>query len=289
MKKYISFLYITSLLLTSCTKEVFIDTGKDQDKLVIEAIIDIDKNNSTGVSTQSIKLSKTSSFNTPNFITVKGATITVTNENNEIVGTFLDINSTVDTEEDGIYTAVDFKTPKIGETYFLNVNVNNQIYIAQDTYTSIVDLEDERISQETVTFPEEIIQININIDNEIGVDNFYLFKIDTPFYEIPQYGNGDDEFLSEEPGENNYDFVYFDEELEANQKIDITISGISKGYNSYLTELLGQAQESGGPFTTAPATVRGNIINQTNTEAFPLGYFALNQFVKTTYTVLEKE
>ncbi len=33
----------------------------------------------------------------------------------------------------------------------------------------------------------------------------------------------------------------------------------------------------GGPFQSPPATVRGNIINTTNSANYPLGYFSLSE------------
>ena len=45
------------------------------------------------------------------------------------------------------------------------------------------------------------------------------------------------------------------------------------------------AADGGGPFETQPATVRGNCINDTNPENFPLGYFRLSEVAELIYTV----
>lgn len=277
MKKYI-YLIIISFLHLSCTEEVFIDELNNvETRLVIEANIDINKNDNTTTSTQTITITNTSSFYSQDYPPVSGAIITVTDLLNNSVATF------VETIDPGVYQATDFKTPSIGDTYKLTVVVGNEIYTAQDTYTDIVDINS--ITQGIISFPNDIIELSINIDNEIGVDNFYLFQIDTPFRVIPEYGNADDELLNENPGENNYDFVYFDEELETGMDIGITIYGISETYNNYLTKILTLSQESGSPFSTAPATVRGNFLNTTNQNNYTLGFFSLNQFVTTTYTI----
>lgn len=277
MKKYI-YLLVASFLLISCVDEVTIDElSKVETRLVIEAHMDIDKNDGAPTSTQTIKLTNTSSFYNQNYPTVSGATISMTNQTNNSVATF------TETTEAGVYEATDFLIPNIGDTYTLTVTVNGEVYTAQDTYTSIVDINE--ITQETVTLTEEVIQVNINLDNQIGVDNYYLFQVETPYRNIPEYGNGDDKLISEKPGENNYDFVILDDELEKGMDIDITIYGISDQYNNYLSKLLALAQESGGPFATAPATVRGNILNTTNQNNYALGFFSLNQFVKRTYRI----
>ena len=50
--------------------------------------------------------------------------------------------------------------------------------------------------------------------------------------------------------------------------------GISKEYFTYLRILIGQSgQNGGGPFETVPTSLLGNMINTTNENNFPLGYF----------------
>ena len=56
-------------------------------------------------------------------------------------------------------------------------------------------------------------------------------------------------------------------------------------YN-YMNVLLGIAGTNGGsPFQTPPATVRGNIVNQTNFNNFALGFFRLSETDTMSYTV----
>ncbi len=270
---------------TSCTEEIIIDDLENVDpRLVIEASIDVDKYDDNSYKTQRIKLSETTSYYSNNYPPVKGASVFVTDANGMAMGTFLDLNPAIpNDEEDGIYTAVDFIKPIIGNTYFLTVTVDGEIYKATDIFTSIVDIN--TINQETITFTEEIIQLNINIDNEIGVDNYYLSKIETPFRIIPEFNVLDDEQFSEEVGSNNFNFTFIDEELKKDMYIAITLYGISKAYQKYLDKLLANSQGSNGPFSTAPASVRGNLLNTTNKNNYALGYFSVNQSVKSSYIV----
>ena len=64
------------------------------------------------------------------------------------------------------------------------------------------------------------------------------------------------------------------------------------GYNTKkiccknLNILLQQTDEdSGDPFETQTTTVRGNCINQTNPDNFPLGYFRVSETDVFTYVV----
>jgi hypothetical protein len=43
--------------------------------------------------------------------------------------------------------------------------------------------------------------------------------------------------------------------------------------------------QGGSPFATPSATVKGNIINQTNPAQFPLGYFHLSEMDSKSYIV----
>ena len=45
------------------------------------------------------------------------------------------------------------------------------------------------------------------------------------------------------------------------------------------------SDQGGGPFETQPATVRGNIVNQTNPDNYPLGYFRVSEVSTLNYTV----
>ncbi|MGY5353968.1 hypothetical protein [Wenyingzhuangia sp. IMCC45467] len=284
MIKYL-FLLIAGISAISCTEEIFIEELENvSPRLVIEASIDINKYDNS-YNRQSIKLTQTTSYYNNNYPQVKGATISITNENGESMGTFLDVNPAIpNDEEDGIYTADDFVNPTLGSTYFLSITVNGETYTAQDVFTSIVDINS--ITQQTNSFIDEAIQLNINIDNEIGVDNYYLTKINPPFRIIPEYNVASDEDYTEEPGKNNFDVeTYIDEDLKKDMKVDISLYGISKAYQKYLDKIFSLAQGGNGPFSTAPATVRGNILNTTNQDNYALGYFSINQFIKTSYTV----
>jgi hypothetical protein len=99
---------------------------------------------------------------------------------------------------------------------------------------------------------------------------------------LPEYDVIDDDFF-----QGNQMFgLYANEELKASDEIDFTLHGISQRYYNYMNILLGIAGSNGGsPFQTPPATVRGNIINQTNLNNFALGYFSLSETDHQTYRV----
>jgi hypothetical protein len=99
---------------------------------------------------------------------------------------------------------------------------------------------------------------------------------------LPEYDVIDDSFT-----QGNQMFgLYVDGDLKINDQLDFTLYGINERYYNYMNILLGQAGGNGGsPFSTAPATIRGNIINNTDEANFPFGYFHLSETDTTTYIV----
>jgi hypothetical protein len=58
--------------------------------------------------------------------------------------------------------------------------------------------------------------------------------------------------------------------LKIGDKVTVSHYGISKEYYNYINILVSISGNGGGPFQSPPATVRGNIINTTNADNYPL-------------------
>ncbi len=290
MKNYI-YILLLFIFTSSCTKEVFIDEIIDntETRIFIEANMDISKDPNIASATQSITIARTADFYSQDYEPVLGATVLVTDIAGNSMGTFFDDNP-ADAEGtiDGIYTAVDFKTPTVGETYFLSITIDGQTYQAQDTYNSIVAI-DEITSRDASFFNDDTIEIRVNFENEIGVDNFYLIQTEeiknNGSKSIPELDTFNDEFYSEIPGENIINIPTFVDETSTKQQIDFTLYGISRKHFNFLNKILTQIDNGGGPFSTAPALIRGNIINTTDPDNFALGYFSINQFTTKNFTI----
>ncbi len=82
---------------------------------------------------------------------------------------------------------------------------------------------------------------------------------------------------------------YIEENLDPGESVIIRNHGVSERFYEYMFILLQQLEDAGGgPFETQPATVRGNCINQTNPNNFPLGYFRLSEVDEFVYTIVEE-
>lgn len=84
----------------------------------------------------------------------------------------------------------------------------------------------------------------------------------------------------------NLTFGYFaNEDIKSGDQVNFELQGISQRFYEYMFILRSQAGTGGGPFQTQPTTVKGNIINSTNPENFPFGYFRLSQVDQLSYTI----
>ena len=90
----------------------------------------------------------------------------------------------------------------------------------------------------------------------------------------------DDEFFD---GNTIFGY-YFVEDLAPGDEVQFNLYGVSEAYHNFMFILLQQTGD-GGPFETQPATVRGNIVNETNPDNFPLGYFRISEVSTLNYMV----
>jgi hypothetical protein len=266
------FTIISSLLtLVSCEDVIDVDLNTTAPKLVIDASIKWQKG--TIGNEQTIKLSTTTGYYENTIPAVTGAIVFITDSNS----IQYDFNEDIGT---GNYICTNFN-PIIDETYVLTVIHDGQTYTATETLISSPTIDSVAQNNEG-GFTGEDIEVKFFFQDNGLQDNFYLIQFNTSFLSLPEYDVVDDEFF-----QGNQMFgLYFNEDLEATNELTFTLHGISERYYNYMNVLLGVAGNNGGsPFQTPPATVRGNIVNQTNFDNYALGYFRLSEIDTMSYTV----
>ena len=274
MKNLIKYLTIITILLflTSCEDNVDIALDTAEPKLVIDAVIKWQKG--TSGNQQKIKLTTTTNFYTNIIPVVSGATVYITNSTNTVF-------NFIETPNTGEYVCMNF-IPIINENYTLTVINNGQTYKATDKLLATPDIDN--ISQISVpgVGGTDLIQVKFFYQDNGLEDNFYLIGFKNSTKAFTEFGVIRDRFFQ---GNQMFGF-YTDEDLKAGDQLDIYLQGISERYNNYMEKLLNIAATDGGnPFATPPATLRGNIINQTNEQNFPLGYFSLGDVDTDIYVV----
>ena len=261
---------ISSIGLISCEDVVDVDLNTAAPKLVIDASIKWQKG--TLGDEQTIKLSTTTGYFENTIPTVSGAIVFIT-DSNLIQYDFIEDIGT------GNYICTNFN-PVLNETYVLTVIHDGQTYLATENLIPSPTIDSVEQNDEG-GFTGDEIEVKFFFQDDGLVDNFYLIQFNPSFLNLPEYDVVDDEFF-----QGNQMFgLYFNEDLEVADDLTFTLHGISERYYNYMNVLLGVAGNSGGPFQAPPATVRGNIVNQTNFDNYALGFFRLSEIDTMSYTV----
>jgi hypothetical protein len=269
MKKYI--IIFLSLFFMSCEDVIDLSLDSAKPRLVIDASINWVKG--TQGETQFIKLSLSAPYFDDIIPEASGASVTITDSNNTAYN-FIEDGAT------GIYVNNTF-LPEIGMVYHLLINYNNETYTATETLMPVVPIEFVEQKNDG-GFAGDEIEIKAYYTDPKGIENFYLFEFTKTLSTSLNLEVYDDEFT-----DGNRIFAFHsDETLMAGDELIIRNYGISERYYEYLNILLQQTDDqSGDPFQTQPATVRGNCINQTNPDNYPFGYFRASEVDQLIYIV----
>ena len=254
------------LLNISCEEVVQVDLEENTPRLVIDASLEKYKN--AEKSTQTILLSKTTGFYEEPIVPVEDADINVSDAQGNIYE-FKHANS-------GLYINSSMNLT-LNEEYKLEVKYKDEVYTATEKLMPVTKIES--IEQaENGGFEGDEIEIKVFYEDPATEVNYYVFTFTNEKTKLEIY---DDEFSN-----GNRIFGYYsNEDIEVNDTIQVEMGGISKSYYEYLFILRSQVGSGGGPFETQPATVKGNIVNQTNEDNFPFGYFQLSEVDSTSYIV----
>ncbi len=279
MKKISRYFSLFLLVFTSCDDVVNIDLKDNPPKLVIEALINWEKE-TTG-NEQTIFLRESTSFFKKEIINATGATVSITHENGSVFN-FTESNP-------GEYNTTEF-IPEIDAAYTLSITYKNEEYTAVEKMIPVVPIK--RVDQRIEDIADEEIPVVVFYFDDPETDkNFYLVNYLPDFQEKKSFGFGRDEFQDGNEIEIVLDSEYIipdsDEEIReftSGDVIELKLFGISREFHDYFNILVEQAEPSTGPFSLAPAGANGNCINITNPQNRPLGYFRLSEVATEIYT-----
>lgn len=267
--KYI-FLFISLFGLFSCEDVVDVDLPTAQPRLVVDASIDWLQG--TDGSVQKIKLTTTTGFYSSDVPVVSNAVVSVENKDG---ATF----HFIEEGTSGEYFCYDF-VPEVGMEYTLTVIANEEVYTAVETMQNLPEFLYFTQSSD-VGFGDDFIEIRYYFQDDPNEDNFYMDRIQEPNKTFPLYGTGNDKYNQ---GNEMYG-LYLSEDIKQGDILNIKLYEISERYYDYMNKLLESVYNGGGPFQTSVGTVRGNLVNQTNSDNYALGYFRLCQVFEADYTV----
>ena len=265
MKKNILFILVI-LFLSSCEEVIDIELQNSDPKLVIEASVNVLKD---GTSDAVVTLSQTAPFFENYIPPVTDALVSITSNTGDVYN----FNHT----QNGIYTA-NF-VPVLENSYTLEVIYQNQIYTATESLHTVTEFE-EVIQDNEGGFSGDQIQLKAFFTDPANIKNYYLSET------LSVRGDERRAFNDEFFDGNRINEFYLAGDLAPGDVVTFNLYGVDEYFFNFMVVLLQQTDGGGGgPFETQPATVRGNIVNQTNADNFPLGYFRISELSTIMYTV----
>ncbi|MGL2963319.1 DUF4249 domain-containing protein [Flavobacterium sp. RSB2_4_14] len=273
MKLYkITLLLLLTIFASSCEDVITVDLNTSAPRLVIDASIQWQKG--TSGNEQKVKLTTTTGFYDTNIPTVSGAIVFVTNSDN------VTFNFIEEEPNSGIYLCHNF-VPEIDKNYNLTVILNGETYTANETLMSVAPITSIEQNDEG-GFTGDEIEVKAFFNDPPSVINYYMFTFKSSIAAVPEYDLFDDSFTQ---GNENFG-LYINEDIDTNDNLEITINGVSRRYYEYMKKIVSiRGGNTGSPFSTPPATVRGNIVNQSNADNYALGYFNLSETDYRNYVI----
>ncbi|UJH67262.1 DUF4249 family protein [Allomuricauda sp. SCSIO 65647] len=272
--------FLLLVTLASCTDVVDVEVQDGPERLVVEASLDWEKGTTGNV--QTIRLRKSTPFFDTNSITdVMGASVVVTNDTSGAQFVFADQNN-------GEYRTNSFQ-PVLGQSYSLRIEYNGEVFTAQETMMPVTEITDVFQAREE-GFDSEILEVHVVFTDPETEGDHYLFKFQRQGDLLPDLEVAEDEFVNG----NEIDWWYEIEDeddvdpFEPGDVVDIEMYGISRAYYDYI-KILADQLGGVGIFETTPVAVRGNCINETNSDNYAFGYFRLTEVDKTSYTFVEEQ
>jgi len=273
--KLIIAILLASFSTISCEDVVDVDLNTAAPKLVIDASIKWQKGTTGNL--QKIKLTTTTDFYSSTIPVATGAVVAVTNITLSTPVTY----QFIEDAQTGEYICSNF-SPIIDNNYALTIVYKGQTYSATSQFMPTPEIEKTEQSIKPDFGGKDTYEIKFYFQDNGSEDNFYLVGAKNDKIAYPEYGVLTDKFFQG----NQMFAIYQNDELKKGDIIEYSVQGITEKYHNYMAKLLNIAGSNGGsPFATPPATLRGNIINKTNADDFPLGYFHLSEIDADSYTI----
>ena len=275
MKKIYILIPLLILLFSNCEKVVEIDLPTIEPKLVIDASFEVLFDAAPVTANSVVKLRLSADYFEENIPTVSNAIVFVTNLSDAAVTNFIDVNL------DGNFRPLTNFIPLDDIEYELTVIYQNETYKGKATKVKSTPFTNAIQGDDTL-FSGKEIEVKVAFNDDDTSDNYYLFDFTNNLF-LPI----EDRFFNGNP--YNFSFYYQEDEIIAPTTVTIRMSGISKKYFTYFRILLNQSGvNGGGPFSSVPASLLGNIINTANETNFPLGYFHISETDTFTIDLVEK-
>ena len=264
MKKLIYILYI--FILLGCEKVIELETDFNDKRLVIDA--NISKHKDSLNKKAFVKLSETIPYFSNEESIVDNAVVSI-----EINQKIQVLN--YDSQKKEYISDINFINDN--DEFVLNVKHNNNNYTSNSRLIKTPKIESV-VFGERKSLNKDEVELKVTFTDPPEEGNYYLWKFGPKKSGKFDYLPALDKYING----NKFTFSFFIDKTEYLQNTDyinIEINGITEDYFNYLNILTSQAgAQNGRPFSTSSSVIKGNVINNTNLENFPLGYFRVYEF-----------
>ena len=265
MNKYI--FYIIIIIFYSCEKVINIDSNYSDERVVLDA--SIFKNINEDFATAKVIVSKTAPYFGENNTEIEEAEVYIKTKKGNI-------NLKYNSEKKYYTNTIDYINYE--EVYEFLVTYEEQNYYSSEKLIKISGIESVVFGDRKSLNKDEIeLLITFTDPKEIGDFNLWRFgpkgKGNTYDYLVSRdlYTNG-----------NQFTFSFFIDKTEYfknDEFVNIEMTGLTEEGFNYLNILTAQAgAQNGRPFSSASSIIKGNIINNSNSEMFPLGFYRVTEF-----------
>lgn len=277
---------IIALFISSC-ETIVTDSlviNDSEPLLVVEGGIERFENNLNAL--QTIKLTTTNNFlsDEPNPI-VENAIVSISDGSGRY---------TLDYVGGGYYNTEEIE-PQIGSLYTLEILWEEKSYTAADVLNAVPDIDSlyAEFEEESI-FTDEGYFLKLNSSDPAGISNFYHYRVyrNNEFITVPDPGNSRTLILSDEFFDGQ-----FREGIEPNEEVVFELGdlasvdqmGISEAYFEFLFQVYEQTGSQGGGFAgnPPPASIRGNIISNSESNSRALGFFYATDVERKSIVVQE--
>ena len=257
MKKVIAFIMLSVCVqLQSCEDVVDVNLPETEERLVIDGLVRVSGQND--VELILIKLSKTAPFFDQEVPIIEDAEVELRTSEKTYK---LNYGA-------GFYSTNITRKALLNQTFELHINYDKEEYTGNAQFVPTVPI-DSLTQGSGSLFSGNEKEVIISYTDPADTDDYYLFDLDYGFFIVSE-----DTFYQGKP----FSFSYFYDDLEPEDEVRIHILGVDREFYDYMNIVITQTgQDSGGPFESPPAEVRGNMRNITNPDHYPLGYFEIAQ------------
>ena len=255
------------LMFQSCEKVIDIETSFSDERLVIDA--ELKKNIDKNIIEATVILSKTVPYFNEEIDLIDDALVQINIQGKSIK---------LDFDKKKNYFFSEINVIDYDNDYILYVKHNEQIYLSTQKLLKVPKIESVAFGKRKSLIKDEV-ELLITFTDPQSIGDYYLWK-----FGPKGEGNKYDYLVARDTyiNGNNFTFSFFIDQYEYFKNDDLVsteLFGITKDCYNYLNILTSQAgAQSGRPFSSANAVVKGNIYNNINPEKFPLGYFRVSEF-----------